>query len=106
MIATRFDAEKGVVISVEASAQIGEAGAIAREFRDLLATAPSLVTLSLEGISAVDISFFQLLLSLKSALESRGLRLELETLPADHVVSRASRLLGIDLDGLRSGGPR
>ena len=106
MIATRIDAEKGVVVSVEASAQIGEAESIVQEFRKILASTPALITLSLGGISAVDVSFFQILLAVKAALAARGLRLGLDALPLDHVVTRSSRLLGIDLDSLASGSPR
>ena len=83
---------------MDGSALVDEIEALAEEFREILdSEAPSL-TLSLEGLDRVDVSFFQLLLSLKKSLGRQDRKLFLQALPAEHPVMKTSALLGIELE--------
>jgi len=102
MTVTTNDPARGIVVSVEGSAQIGDVEAIAAEFRCLLPAGSALVTLSLDSVSRADVSFFQLVAALRLTLEASGRRLAIGRLPFDHVVPRTAELLGIGFEGLAS----
>jgi anti-anti-sigma regulatory factor len=95
---TRQDTVSGIVVSIEGSAQVEEAEAIALELRKLLEGEEPVVTLDLSGIAHVDVSFFQQILALSESLAGRGRRLGIRELPEGHVVRMGSELLGIDLE--------
>jgi len=97
MAIRRIDSEKEIQVSVEGSAQIVEAESLAEELLKVLESGAPSVSLSLSGIAQVDVSFFQLVLALGASLAAKGRKLSIEELPAEHIVTETSGLLGIDL---------
>jgi anti-anti-sigma regulatory factor len=93
----RQETASGMLVSIQGSAQVDEAEAIALELRKLLVGDEPVVTLDLGGVAQADVSFFQLLLALGDSLEGHGRRLVILELPEGHAVRAGSELLGIDL---------
>ena len=99
MALRRIDQATETIASLEGSAQVGEAEAISRELGGLLDSGRELVSLSLEGLTRVDVSLFQLLLALRRSLAAKGRRLVVRPLPPEHLVAQTPLLLGIRLEG-------
>jgi anti-anti-sigma regulatory factor len=97
MTLTINETSSGVLVSFEGSAQVDEAEAIAHELRKLLNSEAPLLTLELDGVTSIDVSFFQLVIALSDSLTARHRALRIPALPDDHIVSRTSALLGIGL---------
>jgi hypothetical protein len=98
MAVTRIDSASEIIVSVDGSAQICDAEDLAGELRKVLDAAAPSVTLSLGGLTAVDVSFFQLILAMNASLAAKGRSLGLQPLPYSHIVMETSGLLGIDLE--------
>ena len=98
MTLTRIDAADEIVVTLTASAQINEIEALAGELNKVLALPISLISLDLQGISELDITFFQLILAFNKTLTLQGRQLQLHALPNDHIVMTKATLLGIKLE--------
>ncbi len=93
---------------LSASATIDDADEILRAFRDIARRAHSAVRLDVSAVAPVDVTFFQLLISLKNAITSEGRAFTLKGCDADCAAYRTASLLGISLDALNGnpGGAR
>ncbi len=89
-----------LLLSIDGRAGIDESDELASAFRKALESGAPLVRLALSGLSAVDVSFLQLLLSLELSLSRGGRSLALRPLPAGHVLLQVADLLGINVKRL------
>lgn len=97
MDVSRRDAETETTLSLKGSVRIGEAEELKAALAPVLSSPQPLVTLDLNGVDAIDVTFYQLVLSLQKALSAQGRHLILRTLHDDHVASETARLLGLPL---------
>ena len=104
MAVLRLDSATELRLSIDGSAQVGEAEALSGSFREALEASPPSVVLDLGGLTRVDLCFFQLMLALGRSLASQGRNLVIRPLPPDHLVREEAALLGIDFKRLGAGG--
>jgi hypothetical protein len=97
MTVKRIEADNKIRVSLDGSAQIGDAESIAQDLLAVLESSAADVSLSLDGIAQVDVSFFQIVLAMGASLAAISRRVSIEALPAEHIVAETSDLLGIDL---------
>jgi ABC-type transporter Mla MlaB component len=97
------DSSTEFLLIVDGRAQVDEAEELAGEFRRALDSSSRVFGLDLEGITDVDVSFLQLLLSLSLSLTAQGRVLAIRTLPKGHVLIERATLLGLDLNRLFAG---
>jgi len=98
MKCTKTDSGTEIRMSFDGPAQIDDAEALVDEMKRVFETDRLVVTLSLGGLTQVDVSFFQVLLVMSASLAAKGRHLMIQSLPADHVVMETAALLGISLD--------
>lgn len=91
------EAEAETTLSLKGAVRIGEVEQLKAALAPVLASPQPLVTLDLGGVDAIDVTFYQLALSLQKALSAQGRHLILRTLHDDHVVTETARLLGLPL---------
>ncbi len=68
----RTETDIELTLTLRAAARVGDADTLARELALSLDSPLPLVSLDLEGLNAVDVTFFQLLLALRRSLQTQG----------------------------------
>jgi anti-anti-sigma regulatory factor len=96
----RTDSAEGTCFRIDKSARIEDSEEITRELCKLLESGSGTVTLDLEGLSRLDVTFLQILLAASASFACRERRLVILTLPLDHVLVQMAGLCGIDLKSL------
>jgi anti-anti-sigma regulatory factor len=100
MSLSRTDSDTESIIAITGPARVDEAEAIAAQLRKLIVPKPTRLLLALGGIDQVDVSFFQILLSLEATLRAGGVSVHLLPLDEGHIVLATAELLGLDLGRL------
>jgi|GEM_PF-4518249 hypothetical protein len=85
-------------VACTGSASIGSAEQWVSAFRDVQKSPSPLVRLDLGAIEDVDLTFFQILLSLEKSLRSQGRHLLVQSLDTEHPVSKQAAVLGLKLE--------
>jgi anti-anti-sigma regulatory factor len=97
MLTKRNDTATEAILILAESLRIEQAEELRDAFVALLEGPQPLVTLDLEAVESVDLTFFQLALALGKALEAKGRHLIVRTLRPDHPAAETGRLLGLPI---------
>ena len=95
---TRTDLAGGISLTLQNPVIINQAEELTKQLLELLSTTAPLITLDLEKVDEVDVTFFQIAFALHESLKAQGRRLRFQPLPENHPVLQKAALLGIWLE--------
>ena len=95
---TRTDLAGGISLTLQNPVIINQAEELAKQLLELLPATAPILTLNLEQVDEVDVTFFQIAFALHESLKAQGRSLRFQALPENHPVLQKAALLGIWLE--------